>query len=215
MERAKVLLADDHAMLRQALRKVLEREDDIDVVGEANNGGDTLRLAKELAPDVIVMDISMPGVDGINATRRLIGGNSAARVLALSTHAERHFVAQMLTAGARGYVVKTASIAEMLKAVRSLAHGQTYLCQEAANAMAEAVRGNGKAGGPGGDILGRRERDVLTLLAEGRTSQQIGVKLHIATGTVDVHRRNIMRKLGLHTVAELTQYSIREGLITI
>ncbi len=215
MEHARVLLADDHAMLRQALRKVLEREGDMDVVGEANNGGDTLRMAKELDPDVIVMDISMPGVDGISATRRLTGSNSSAKVLALSTHAERHFITQMLTAGARGYVVKTASIAEMLKAVRTLAQGQTYLCQEAANAMADAVRGNGKSGGPSGDLLGRRERDVLTLLAEGKTSQQIGEKLHIATGTVDVHRRNIMRKLGLHTVAELTQYAIREGLITI
>jgi DNA-binding NarL/FixJ family response regulator len=211
----RVLLADDHAMLRQALRNVLEREHDVEVVAEANNGADALRLARELKPDVVVMDISMPGVDGINATRRLLAATPTARVLALSTHAERHFIMQMLSAGARGYVTKTAGISEMLRAVRALAAGQTYLCQEAANAMAEAVRGNGKAGGPSGETLGRRERDVLALLAEGKTSQQIGEKLHIATGTVDVHRRNIMRKLGLHTVAELTQYAIREGLISI
>ncbi len=211
----RVLLADDHAMLRQALRNVLERERDIDVVAEANNGADALRIAKELRPDVVVMDISMPGVDGINATRRLLTSTPAARVLALSTHAERHFIMQMLAAGARGYVTKTAGVNEMLKAVRAIAEGQTYLCQDAANAMAEAVRGNGKTGSPSGETLGRRERDVLRLLAEGKTSQQIGEQLHIATGTVDVHRRNIMRKLGLHTVAELTQYAIREGLISI
>ena len=211
----RVLLADDHAMLRQALRNVLEREHEIEVIAEANNGADALRLARELRPDVVVMDISMPGVDGINATRRLLASTPAARVLALSTHAERHFIMQMLAAGARGYVTKTSGITEMLKAVRAIAEGQTYLCQDAANAMAEAVRGNGSASGAGGEALGRRERDVLTLLAEGKTSQQIGEQLHIATGTVDVHRRNIMRKLGLHTVAELTQYAIREGLISI
>ena len=211
----RVLLVDDHAMLRQALCNVLERESDIEVVAEANNGADALRIAGELRPDVVVMDISMPGVDGINATRRLLAAVPAARVLALSTHSERHFIMQMLSAGARGYVTKTSGVNEMLKAVRAIAGGQTYLCQDAANAMAEAVRGNGKTGGPGSETLGRRERDVLTLLAEGKTSQQIGEQLHIATGTVDVHRRNIMRKLGLHTVAELTHYAIREGLISI
>jgi len=210
--RTRVLLADDHAMLRQALRNVLEREHDIDVCAEANNGTDALRMARELRPDVVVMDISMPAMDGINATRRLLAGTPSMKVLALSTHAERHFIMQMLAAGARGYVTKTAGITEMLKAVRAIAEGQTYLCQEAANAMAEAVRGNA---GSSAEALGRRERDVLALLAEGRTSQQIGEKLHIAAGTVDVHRRNIMRKLGLHTVAELTQYAIREGLISI
>jgi DNA-binding NarL/FixJ family response regulator len=208
--KTRLLLADDHVMLRQALRGILEREPDIEVVAEASNGADALRLAKELTPDVIVMDISMSGVDGINATRRLVASDAGVKVLALSTHAERHFIMQMLRAGVRGYVVKTAGITELLKAVRAISQGQTYLCQEAAKAMPGVVHGNAN-----GEALGRREREVLTLVAEGRTSKEIGAKLLIAKDTVEVHRSNIIRKLSLHTVAELTQYAIREGLITI
>ncbi len=211
----RILLADDHAMLRQSLRQVLEHEGDITIVAEASNGPDALRLAKEMAPDVAVMDISMPGLDGINATRRLIADTPKLKVLALSAHAERHFVLQMVSAGARGYLVKTAGVNEIIKAIRTVAADQPYLSHDAANAMAEAVRGNGKAGAPKGDVLGHREQEVLKLLAQGKTSQQIGAELHIAVGTVDVHRRNIMRKLDLHTVPQLTQYAIREGLISL
>jgi DNA-binding NarL/FixJ family response regulator len=209
------MLADDHAILRQSLRQVLEHESDIAIIAEASNGPDALRLAKEAMPDVAVMDISMPGLDGINATRKLISDTPTLKVLALSAHAERHFVLQMVTAGARGYVVKTAGVNEIVKAIRAVAVDQPYLSQDAAHAMAEAVRGNGNAAAPGGDMLGRREQEVLRLLAQGRTSQQIGSELHIAVGTVDVHRRNIMRKLDLHTIPQLTQYAIREGLISL
>jgi DNA-binding NarL/FixJ family response regulator len=171
-----------------------------------------LQLALDLHPDVTIMDIGMPGADGINATRRLVTSSPNLHVIALSTHAERHFITQMLSAGAKGYIIKSSGVAEMVKGIRAVSEGRTYLCQQAANAMAETLRPN--VGG-GNCALARREMDVLRLLAEGNTSEQIGERLHIARGTVDVHRRNIMRKLGLHTVAELTQYAIREGVISL
>ncbi len=208
----RVLITDDHSMLRDALSSALEREHDIEIVGEAGNGVEALRLAMEKRPDVTLMDISMPGLDGINATRRLVKSMPDAKVLGLSTHADRHFVSQMLAAGAKGYIVKTCGLVEMVKAIRAVAEDRTYLCQQAANAVAESVRGNN---GSGATTLGRREIQVLSLLAAGKTSQQIGEKLHITHGTVDVHRRNIMRKLGLHRVAELTLYAIRAGLVSL
>ncbi len=209
----RVFLADDHAILRESLRNVLQREHDIEVVGEADNGIDAVRQAQERKPDVMVLDITMPGLDGIDATRRLTSAAMGTKVLALSAHAERHFIVQMLAAGARGYVLKTAGVAETVKAVRAVFHGESYFSQGAAAALFDTVgRSNGAASG---DLLGRRERDVLVLLADGKTSHEIGAKLHITTGTVDAHRRNIMRKLGLHTIAQLTQYAIREHLISL
>ncbi len=209
----RVLLADDHALVREALRQLLDREPDITVVAEANDGIEVVARARDVKPDVIAMDISMPAVDGITATRTLLSEMPDARVLGLSAHSEWHFVSQMLAAGARGYVVKTSGIGDMVAAVRAIAQGRTYLCAAAANAMASCVaeQGNGRTV----NGLGRRETQVLTLLAQGRTSHAIGEQLHIARGTVDVHRRNIMRKLGLHTVPELTQYAIRQGLISL
>jgi two-component system NarL family response regulator len=207
--RARLLLVDDHAVFREALRSMLERETDIEVVGEAANGADALLLAKELAPDVVLMDISMPGLDGISATRTLKAESPGAKVLALSTYVEEHFVVSMMAAGACGYIVKTSGIPEMVRAIHAVLRGQTFLCEPAARLLAESVS---RPRAPG-QQLGRREREVLTLVAAGQTSQEIADKLGIATGTVDVHRRNIMRKLALHSVAELTQYAVREGLI--
>jgi DNA-binding NarL/FixJ family response regulator len=212
-QRVKVLLADDHALMREALRQLLDCEPDIKVIAEVDNGIDAVKRAKEVKPDVIAMDISMPGSDGITATRSLLAQMPDARVLGLSAHSEWHFVSQMLAAGARGYVVKTSGIADMVAAVRAIAHGRTYLCAAAAAVMASRM---GEKRNPRSvDRLGSRETRVLTLIAQGKTSQAIGDELHIARGTVDVHRRNIMRKLGLHSVPELTQYAIRHGLISL
>ena len=210
--RIRVLLADDHTVLRMALRLLLTREPDIEVVADVDRGSEAIRLAKELAPDVVVMDIAMPGMDGIGTTRRLLATSPGVRVLALSTHLERHFILQMLEAGASGYVVKSAEGAELLLAIRSVARNRAYLCAEAAAIMVDSVRRNAPDQQANVERLGRREREVLTLLAEGKTSQEIASKLNIATGTVIAHRRNISRKLDLHSVAELTKYAIREGL---
>lgn len=208
----RVLLADDHTILRMALRLLLTREPDIEVVADVDRGSEAIRLAKELTPDVVVMDIAMPGMDGIDTTRRLLATSPGVKVLALSTHLERHFILQMLEAGASGYVVKSAEGAELLQAIRSVAQNRAYLCAEAAAIMVDSMHHKSPNPGSNGEHLGRREREVLTLLAEGKTSQEIASKLNIAVGTVIAHRRNISRKLDLHSVAELTKYAIREGL---
>lgn len=207
----RVLLVDEHAMLREALRTILERAGDIVAVAEADDGATALALARELEPDVVVMDIGLVGMSGIEATRRMIAENPGIKVLALSTFSDRRMVVQMLEAGARGYVVKTAGSEELLRGIRAVARGETYLYAEAAAALVDSLRKHSLRG-TRSETLGRREREVLRLLAGGNSSAQIAEALHIATGTVEVHRRNIMRKLGLHNVADLTRYAIREGL---
>jgi two-component system NarL family response regulator len=207
-----VILADDHTILRMALRAFLARETDIRVVADVDGGAEALRLAAQLKPDVVVMDIGMSGMSGIDATRELVARNDGVKVLALSTHLERQMIVQMLEAGASGYVVKSTNGDELVRAIRAVAQNRTYLCPEVASVMIDSMRGKPPAADPGGERLGRREREVLALLAEGKTSHEIAQKLHISTSTVIAHRRNISRKLGLHSVAELTKYAIREGL---
>ena len=208
----RVLLVDDHKILRDALKGVLEREQDIAVIGEANDGGECLELARQLQPDIVLMDIGLPGLGGIDATRALVGENPGIKVVALSTFSDRRVVMQMLDAGARGYVVKSAGRDELLRAIRAVAYGRTYLCPDAASVLVETLRGKKASDAPPAEPIGRREREVLQLLADGYTSPEIGKLLHIATSTVEVHRRNLMRKLELHSIAELTKYAVRHGL---
>ena len=208
----RLLLADDHKVVREALRSVLEREPDIEVVGEAGDGAAVLALVRDLSPDVVVMDIAMPGIDGIEATSRIVASRPGIRVLALSTHFDRRIVTQMLEAGAAGYVNKAAGRDELLQGIRAVAAGKSYLCQEIAVMLIKKPRGSDDGGIA--TKLGRREVEVLQLIVEGHTSADIAARLFIAVGTVDVHRRNIMRKLNLHNVAELTKYAIRQELIS-
>lgn len=204
----RLLLVDDHTIVRESLREVLEREPDITVLGEAAAGDTGLAMAYQLAPDLVLTDIQIPGFDGIELTRRLAKECPAVKVLALSSHLDRRYVVQMLDAGAIGYVNKAAGRKELLQGIRAVAAGQRYLCQECAAMLVRTPPSGGKQ-----VKLGRREIEVLKLIAEGLTSTAIGDKLFIAPGTVEVHRRNIMNKLELHNIAELTQYAIREGLI--
>ena len=210
----RVMLADDHKILREALRSVLEHEDDIAVVAEANDGIETLRLAEQDPPDVVVMDIGMPGLDGIEATRRLIKGHPAVKVVALSTYFDRRIVLQMLEAGAKGYIVKASGGSELVLAIRTVVQGQLYLCPEIATIMEDADLLEGNRSGRECDDkhLGQREREVLQLLSDGKSPLEIAARLHIAAATVEVHRRNIMRKLDLHSIADLTRYAILQGL---
>lgn len=209
----RIMLIDDHKILRDALKTVLDREHDIVLAGEASDGVEALRLVREIRPDVAVMDVGMPNMGGIETTRALLAEHPELRVLALSTYSDRRIVLQMLDAGACGYVVKSAGRDELLRAIRAVAQGRTYLCPEVSAVVIDTVRGGKKSIDKNGDIrLGRREREVLQLLAEGCTSPTIAGRLHIATSTVEVHRRNIMRKLDLHSVAELTKYAVRNGL---
>lgn len=208
----RILLVDDHQILRDALRLVLEREPDIVFAGEAPDGETALRMADECRPDIIVMDISTPGMGGIEATRRLMRSNPTRKIVALSTFSERRIVSKMLNAGAMAYVVKSAGRDELLRAIRSVAQNHLYLCPEVSALAIESIMGRKSSEKPCCNKLGRREQEVLQLLAEGKSSPEIAAILHIATSTVEVHRRNIMRKLDLHSVAELTKYAIRNGL---
>ncbi|MEN9481701.1 MAG: hypothetical protein RLZZ298_3096 [Pseudomonadota bacterium] len=211
----RVMLVDDHKILRDALKIVLTREEDINFVGEASNGVSALNLVKEMRPDVVVMDIGMPEMGGIQTTLTLRQSYPEIKILALSTFFDRRIVLQMLDAGAAGYIVKSAGSEELLRGIRAVSAGRSYLCPDVSQVILESVRVNSSHEKIGGFRLGPREREVLKLLAEGLTSPVIGSRLHIATSTVEVHRRNIMRKLDLHSIAELTKYAIRHGLTDV
>ncbi|MFZ4537109.1 response regulator [Propionivibrio sp.] len=211
----RVMLVDDHKILRDALKTVLEREDDITFVGEASNGVEALKSINETQPDVVVMDIGMPEMGGIQTAIEMQAMSPEIKILALSTFFDRRIVLQMLGAGASGYIVKSAGSEELLRGIRAVFAGRTYLCPDVSQIVVESVRGTKPSEKVNGDRLGRRENEVLKLLAEGLTSPDIGARLHIATSTVEVHRRNIMRKLDLHSIAELTKYAIRKGLTEV
>ena len=218
----RILIADDHQMMRDGLRALLEREG-LTVVGGAATGREALELAGQLQPDLIVMDISMPDLNGIDATRRLSVEQPAIKVLALSMNFDQRYVLAMFAAGAAGYLVKSAASEELVAAVRALEKGQRYVSPSVAWAVLENVVDEGEAGkrartpSPFGSVkpLSPREREVLQLLAEGNGSKEIAAQLNCAVATVESHRRQIMDKLGLRTVAELTKYAIREGLTTL
>lgn len=208
----RIMLVDDHKIFREALKERLEREHDLALVGEAGNGLDALELAEKSGPDIVLMDIGLPVMGGIEATRALVAEHPGIKVIALSTFSDRRIVLQMLEAGAGGYMVKSSGCDELLLGIRTVASGKTYLCPDAAGLLIDEIRTRDPAEPFSRARLGKREREVLQLLADGHTSQGIGERLHIATGTVEVHRRNIMRKLELHSIAELTKYAIRNGL---
>jgi len=209
----RILLADDHQMFIESLRIMLEREPGVEVVGVTGNGLDVFRLAKQLKPDIVCMDIGMPGMNGIEATRRLIAACPDTKVIGLSALSDQRYVIEMLEAGASGYVTKAEACDELLRAIRSIRQGRKYVCVDVAATLTDAlIEKSDKLETTAAPRLGPRERQVLQLIAEGYTSVQIATNLHIAAATVDVHRRNIMRKLNLHGVAELTKYAIRNGI---
>lgn len=210
----KVLLVDDHTMFREALHLMLDREPGITVVGELGDGSRIEETVALLAPDVVVMDVSMPKFNGIQATRALKNNCPGTQVVALSAFSYKQYVMDMLDAGAIAYVVKSAAGEQLVQAIASAAAGKAFLCPEVTAMLLEATRNGANAGADAlkTKYLGRRETQVLRLLSLGKTSPQIGDELHITSSTVDVHRRNIMNKLELRSVAELTKYAMRTGL---
>ncbi|MFO1216879.1 MAG: response regulator transcription factor [Burkholderiaceae bacterium] len=206
----RVLLVEDHRLVREALRDALAQQSDITVVGEAGDAASAQQLARSLAPDVVVLDIGLPDLNGMELAARLRRPGGPA-IVALSAYTDKRFVTEMLRSGASAYVTKSAAGTELVRAIRAVAAGQSYLCPEVAGALIAEVAQGAQAGAA--QRLGRRERDVLRLIAEGHRSAAIAEQLHISLGTVEVHRRNIMRKLDLRTVAELTRYAIREGIV--
>lgn len=207
-----VLIADDHKLLRAGLKALLERQD-ITVVGEAGDGRSAVLMARELRPAVVIMDVSMPHMNGIDATTRVLEAVPDTRVLALSMHADRRFVMQILDAGASGYLLKDSAVEELGLAVRTLAGGQVYLSPGIARAVVETFLNRSPGAQPTkSTTLSTREREVLQLIAEGRPTAEIAAALNVSVKTVESHRKNIMDKLALRSVAELTKFAIREGL---
>jgi two-component system NarL family response regulator len=210
----RLAVAEDQRMVRELLVTLLVREPDIEVVGQAATGHEAIELASSLRPDVLVLDIGLPEMDGVEVTRTLKNAQPRLRILALSIHTETHFIKQMLRAGADGYMVKSAALTELVPAIRIVAGGKMYLSPEIAReALGDFLAPH--SGAERGSDLGLREKQVLALLAGGKRSAEIAAQLHISVATVEAHRRNIMRKLGLHTIAELTKYALRSGLTSL
>ena len=211
----RVLLADDHRVLRQGLRVLIEKQPDVQVVGEATHGKEAVQLARKLRPDVVVMDVSMPQLNGIEATRLVRAQLPDVRVLALSMHPHRRMVADMLRAGASGYVLKDCEIEELAGAIRAVAEGKVYLSPDVSAPVVEALVQQKSSEEAALAPLTPKEREVLQLLAEGHAVKAIAHRLGIAERTAHTHRVNIMQKLDLSSTAELTKFAIREGLTSL
>jgi two-component system, NarL family, response regulator NreC len=205
----KILLADDHTIVRQGLKLILSSQPDLEVVGEASNGREVVELAQKLKPDIVLLDVAMPELNGIDATRRMMEANSRLRILVLSMHKEAVYVREILKAGARGYLLKDVIDSELLNAVRSVARGDGYISPAVSGALLSDYRQN--VTDPV-DLLTNREREVLQLIAEGKTNKEVATKLNLSVYTVDSHRGKIMEKLNLHSTGELVRFAIKHGL---
>jgi DNA-binding NarL/FixJ family response regulator len=212
MDRIRVVIADDHEMMREGLKLLMERDKDVEVVGVAGDGNELLRVAKKVAPHVVVMDVAMADLNGIETTRRLRQSDPSIKVIGLSGHPNRSFVYEMLKAGASGYVLKNRAYEELARAVREVLKGNMYLSPDVTPGVVDAHLASFASENPAFATLTDREREVLQLLAEGKTTKWIAGDLGISVKTVETHRRNIMEKLDLHSIAELTKYAVREGI---
>ena len=206
----RVVLADDHALVRDGLRAVLAREPDIAVIGEASDGREALAAVDAMRPDVVVLDLSMPVLNGLDAARQLAGRDRGPRPILITMHLEDRYVLEALRAGVRGYVLKKQAAADLVRAIRDVAAGRVYLSPGISAAVADAIR---TGASPPEERLTPRERQVLQLVAEGKTTKEIAAILEVSVKTVDAHRTNLMQKLDLHDVASLTRLAIRLGLV--
>ncbi|MEJ2428250.1 MAG: response regulator transcription factor [Deltaproteobacteria bacterium] len=211
----KIFIADDHRILREGLRSMIEMISKIQVVGEAGNGREAVRLATERRPDVVIMDVNMPDLNGIEATRLLLKELPAVKVIGLSMYSDKRFVAGMLKAGASGYLLKAGAFEELATAVQTVMAGDIYLSPRVTGVVIEDYVGHlTQEKSALTETLSPREREILQLLAEGKSSKDIASLLNVSEKTVHTHRQHIMEKLNLHSIAELTKYAIREGITT-
>ncbi len=213
--RVRVLLADDHNMMRKGLRTLIDKQKGMEVVGEAESGEDVVRMTAELTPDVVVMDIGMPDLNGIDATRRIMREQKNVAVIGLSMHTDRRFIIQMLKAGAAGYIHKDDAFDQLVGGITAVRKGKTYLSPDITDCVVDEFRRislKEDDDGTAFSTLTDREREVLQQIAEGNSTKETAANLSVSVKTIETHRRQIMEKLDLHSVAELTKYAIREGL---
>ena len=209
----RVLLVDDHEIMLNGLRSLLGQQQGMEVVGEAKDGRQAVESARQLSPHVVVMDLSMPGMNGIEATRRISAELPAVKVLCFSMHGDQRFVGAALEAGAAGYLLKERALEDLVRGIRTVVAGDTYLCPRIAGAVVEAYKSTrARADASAYSLLTAREREILQLIAEGNTNVKIAEILGLSVKTIGTHRERLMAKLDIHTVAELTKYAIREGL---
>ncbi|HEV8540887.1 MAG TPA: response regulator transcription factor [Verrucomicrobiae bacterium] len=211
-----IVIADDHKLMREGLSSLLGQQGDIVVIGQANNGREAVQLTERLDPDVVVMDVSMPDLNGIDATRHIISRRPRTKVIALSMHSDRQFVAEMFRAGASGYLLKDSAFEELASAIRTVAKNETYIAPKISGFSVEDYS-NTNAGSELSAFprLSHREREVLQMIAEGKGTKEIAADLHLSAKTVETHRQHLMDKLDMYSVAELTKFAIREGLTTL
>lgn len=208
-----VLLVDDHKIVRNGLKSLIENNQTLKVIGEAADGREAIKLCEKLRPNVVLMDIAMAGLNGVQATKQIVSIDSNIRVIALSMHSEKQFVLGMFKAGAYGYLLKDTSSEELIEAILSVARDQKYVSQKISDVLIDNISSN--IAEKDGDILTPREIEVLQLIAEGNSSKEIGELLFLSPKTVDVHRTNIMHKLNLFNIPDLTKYAIKEGIISL
>ena len=215
MQKIRVLLVDDHTLLRAGLRMLLSAEPDMDVVGEASSGEEGIEKARELRPDVVLMDLSMPGMGGLDATRAISSAGLGTRVLVLTVHAESEYLMPVLEAGGSGYVTKHSADTELVEAIRVVARGDVFLYPSAAKVLTQTLRTPRGAGASDDPLhlLSPREKEVLTLTAEGYSSTEIGDQLHLSHKTVETYRQRLMDKLDLHHRSELVRFALSRGLL--
>jgi len=212
----KVLLVDDHSIIREGLRSLLEKQPEMEVIADINDGRKAVELVRELLPDIVIMDITMPGLNGIEATRQIIAEFPDVKVIALSIHSKRRYVADMLSAGATGYILKECLFDELVQAIHAVVAGGRYLSPRITDVVVnDYVKRLSVSADSPFEALKTREREVLQLIAEGKSTKQIALELHVSTKTIEANRRQIMDKLDIHSIAELTKYAVREGLTTL
>jgi DNA-binding NarL/FixJ family response regulator len=213
MNRIRVILADDHRLFRAGLRSILESQPGIDVVGEAVDGHGALACVSRTPADILLLDISMPGLNGLETLRRLTAEKHAIQVIVLSMHSDRYFIAEAFKAGARGYLLKDSAIQELAKAMRTVMRGEVYLNSTIGGVLVSDYVTLAATAGGSEDGLSSREREILQMIAEGRSTKDVAAQLFISVKTVESHRKHLMDKLDLHSVAELTRYAIRTKII--
>jgi two-component system response regulator NreC len=209
----KIIIADDHKIMRDGLRNMLEKEPGMEVIADAKNGREAVRLAELLRPDILIMDISMDDLNGIDATRSIVGKGLGTKIVALSMHADKRFVAGMFEAGAMAYLLKDCAYDELLQAIRQVTGGRTYLCSMISGVVIRDYIQRMRKSEP--SLLSPREKEILQLMAEGSTTKRIADQLSVSIKTVETHRQHIMDKLKIYSIAELTKYAIKEGITSL